>query len=68
MSGDVRAPGEKVWHVSEVSGHGYNRRQHGHTRVFYALSRKHAKEQFVQAGYKQFGSSRLTAVSEGDNS
>lgn len=66
MSGDTQQPGEKIWAVREVTGHGWSYCVHGHVRFFYALSRKHAKEQFIKAGCKQFESSRVTAVSEGE--
>jgi len=48
--------------VSGKSGWSYC--VHGHVRYFYATSRKHAKEQFIEGGYKQFESTRVTAVSE----
>ncbi len=65
MSGDTQASGEKLWEVREVSGQGWDYRVHGYHHFFYATSRKHAKDQFIKAGYKQFKSSRVTAVSEG---
>ncbi len=66
MSGDTQAPGEKIWAVREVSGKsGWSYCVHGHVRFFYARSRKHAKEQFIEGGYKQFESTRVTAVRSG---
>ena len=67
MSGDTQAPGEKIWAVREVSGKsGWSYCVHGHVRFFYARTRKDAKEQFIKGGYKQFESTHVTAVSEGD--
>ena len=66
MSGDTQAPGEKLWGVREASGYGLDYRVHGPERYIYAKSRKDAKNQFIKAGYKQFKSSRLTAVRGGD--
>ncbi len=65
MSGDTQQPGEKLWEVREVTGQGWDYRVHGYHRFFYATSRKDAKEQFIRAGYKQFKSTRLTAVRSG---
>jgi hypothetical protein len=62
MSGDIQQPGEKLWEVREVSGQGWDWRQHGHTRSIFATSRRDAKNQFIKAGYKQFKNTRLTAV------
>lgn len=62
MTGDTQQPGEKLWEVREVTGYGYNYRQHGHSRFIYAVSRRDAKILFVREGYKQFESSRLTAT------
>lgn len=66
MSGDTQQPGEKLWEVREVSGEGWKWCQHGHTRYIYAASRKDAKNHFIKAGYKQFKSTRLTAVAVSD--
>lgn len=63
MSGDIQEPGEKLWEVREVSGTSRDWRQHGHTRCIEATSRKEAKNLFIKAGYKQFKSTRLTAIS-----
>ncbi len=52
--------------MREVSGQGWDYRVHGHTRFMHGTSRKHAKDQFIKAGYKQFKSTRLTAVRGGD--
>src|SRR5260221_13668127 len=67
MSGDTQASGEKIWAVREVSGKsGWRYCVHGHVRFFYAITRKDAKEQFIKGGYKQVASTRVTAVSEGE--
>jgi hypothetical protein len=67
MSGDTPSPGERLWYVRETNGEkGYNSRQYGHERAFYAKSRKDAKEQFIAAGYKQFESSQLAASAESE--
>ncbi len=64
MSGDNQQQGEKLWEVRELTlGYSsWNRRQHGPTRLIYASYRRDAKNLFIQAGFKQFKNTRLTAV------
>lgn len=61
MSGDKQEQGERIWCVREYTGKGWTKCQHGKDTFFYARSRQHAKEQFMQRGLKQFLSSYLAA-------